>query len=469
MQETSLAVASNNTIEKELSSHANWVLEEYNADLEQRIADGAEFFEGKKVEDFEIEKFWGINFSVHRLFEAQKHWERRKPKKIMSIQQVEALRPDVIEHFYFEVEYNPQTKAIIDYDTTGLYLVQFNDGDFVYVAQWVTGDGRETVADGVIVGTFEGYIKLKQSLNRQEKIKSVIKKGAYRLSESNGRPIYTKLTDIQSTEVIHPEKDKALGYIEDFFNNLEQYTADGKKGTRKCLWIGPPGTGKTSLSRQILRSRGKEISVVITTDLKACYLHMVKAAKSSKPTIIFLEDAETSLSKTNSDLLNVLDGVDLPRNPAGTYIVMTTNKPNMIEKRILKRPGRIDEYCFFGMLHGADALKCAKYYFKDSLYDGKSEDEIDAIDLDLQEIVSNEGKGMSGAQIQNLAESMLSYARSRNIEVSTDLIREAKKEIKENLDRIEKMADELGLLKDDVMGFNVGGNQEKDNGGFRTY
>jgi ATP-dependent 26S proteasome regulatory subunit len=267
---------------------------------------------------------------------------------------------------------------------------------------------------------------------------------------------------------VHPEKEKSLGYIEDFFENLEQYTSDGKKGTRKCMWIGPAGTGKTSLSRQILREYGKTICVCITTDLKACYLHMVKAAKSKRPTIIILEDAEKSLQGANSDVLNVLDGVDLPRNVAGTYIIMTTNKPNMIEKRILKRPGRIDEYCFWGMLYDEDALKCAKLYFKDSLYQNKTDEEIIMIDAELLVIVSNEGKGMSGAQIQNLAESMVSYSKSRGVKITTELIKEAKREIEDNLAKIEKMSDEQGLLKEDSMGFNLGERKE-ESAGFRTY
>ena len=467
MQET-LSVASNNTIERELSSHAAWVLDKYNQELNDRLSKNEGFFEGKSKGDFEIEKFWGINFSIFRLFEAQEQWAKRKTKKAMSIQEVTPLYPKVIEHFYFEVEYNPTTKKIIDYDTTGLYRIDFNDGDFIYLAQWVTGDGRETVADGVIAGTFDGYIKLKQALNKQEEIKSVIKKGAYRLGEKNGKPIYSKLTEIQSTEVVHPEKEKSLGYIEDFFENLEQYTSDGKKGTRKCMWIGPAGTGKTSISRQILREYGKTICVCITTDLKACYLHMVKAAKSKRPTIIILEDAEKSLQGANSDVLNVLDGVDLPRNVAGTYIIMTTNKPNMIEKRILKRPGRIDEYCFWGMLYDEDALKCAKLYFKDSLYQNKTDEEIIMIDAELLVIVSNEGKGMSGAQIQNLAESMVSYSKSRGVKITTELIKEAKQEIEDNLAKIEKMSDEQGLLKEDSMGFNLGERKE-ESAGFRTY
>ena len=120
MQET-LSVASNNTIERELSSHAAWVLDKYNQELNDRLSKNEGFFEGKSKRDFEIEKFWGINFSIFRLFEAQEQWAKRKTKKAMSIQEVTPLHPKTIEHFYFEVEYNPTTKKIIDYDTTGLY------------------------------------------------------------------------------------------------------------------------------------------------------------------------------------------------------------------------------------------------------------------------------------------------------------------------------------------------------------
>jgi SpoVK/Ycf46/Vps4 family AAA+-type ATPase len=43
-----------------------------------------------------------------------------------------------------------------------------------------------------------------------------------------------------------------------------------------------------------------------------------------------------------AQVLNVLDGSEAALNPKGTLMVCTTNYPEAIDERILKRPGRLD-------------------------------------------------------------------------------------------------------------------------------
>lgn len=482
---------SDKTVHGKLSENANYVCELYNAELEKRkkgqLPDGFEipqfFLEGD--EEVKLERFWGISFSINKLAEAQAYCEKKKLKKSIGIINIEEVSDAVaFDKFYFDLEYNSSDKKISDYDSTGVFRIDLNDGDFLYIAQWAAGDGRETVADAVVISTLDAYSKLREALNKQDVVRSTIKKGVYRLREHKGVPIYTRVKDMQQTPVIHPEKDRAVSLIKNFFDNVDHFAKDGRSGTRKGIWIGPPGTGKTSLSRQILRDYGKKFNVCITTDLGACYLHMVKAAKSKKSTIIVLEDAENSLSKANSDVLNVLDGIDLPRNPAGTYIIMTTNKPQMIEKRILMRPGRIDDWCFFGALKGDNALQCAKFYFSSTLYKGLltvedieglktvktvkgKETEVEVLDKGLLAIVSNGSNGMSGAQIAGLADSMISFSISKNKPVSVELIHEAKEEMEGYLSNIDKLIVEEGLLKDNKLGFNL--DEDDGKSGFKSW
>ena len=82
------------------------------------------------------------------------------------------------------------------------------------------------------------------------------------------------------------------------------------------------------------------------------------------PTVVILEDAESTLSdgnSTQSSVLNFLDGVDQPSNKNGAYILMTTNHPERIEDRVLRRPGRIDRIFQVGPLKSLVQLHIQYY------------------------------------------------------------------------------------------------------------
>ncbi|MBZ0289498.1 MAG: AAA family ATPase, partial [Anaerolineae bacterium] len=67
------------------------------------------------------------------------------------------------------------------------------------------------------------------------------------------------------------------------------------------------------------------------------------AAYSAYPTLILLEELDAYLHPDEKALvLNVLDGNESTMNDKGTLLVATTNYPEAIDERILKRPGRLD-------------------------------------------------------------------------------------------------------------------------------
>ncbi|NJR12369.1 AAA family ATPase, partial [bacterium] len=45
---------------------------------------------------------------------------------------------------------------------------------------------------------------------------------------------------------------------------------------------------------------------------------------------------------SKAQMLNVLDGSETPLNPQGTLLIATTNHPEQIDNRVMKRPGRLD-------------------------------------------------------------------------------------------------------------------------------
>ena len=53
-------------------------------------------------------------------------------------------------------------------------------------------------------------------------------------------------------------------------------------------------------------------------------------------------------------MLNVLDGSETPLNPQGTLLIATTNHPEQIDNRVMKRPGRLDRIFIIPELNDKD-------------------------------------------------------------------------------------------------------------------
>jgi SpoVK/Ycf46/Vps4 family AAA+-type ATPase len=91
-----------------------------------------------------------------------------------------------------------------------------------------------------------------------------------------------------------------------------------------------------------------------------------KSAAQQRPCIVMVEEMDM-LVRPTSAALGFLDGTDTPRNPAGTYLIATTNYPRRIDRRILKRPGRIDRVIAVGALRSRAAAAVASGLLPDDV------------------------------------------------------------------------------------------------------
>jgi predicted AAA+ superfamily ATPase len=235
--------------------------------------------------------------------------------------------------------------------------------------------------------------------------------------------------------------------IEFFFKNTEIFTQYGQPGTRKVMLIGPPGTGKTSMCIKIARQFSKTMPVIVATDLSAVATHLQSCAKSNMRTLVILEDAESCMSgmdgATHSSILNFLDGIDQPVNTKGAYVIMTTNHPERIESRILKRPGRVDRLFQVGELEDHYALQCARLYFGNTLrYTNRTNN-------GLSKVVN----GLTGAEIKELSNSSKAYAAQNGRKLSVTLIKEVRKLLSKDLSDAYRFAEENSLLGKDAESF----------------
>ncbi|MFN8372793.1 MAG: ATP-binding protein [Anaerolineae bacterium] len=160
-------------------------------------------------------------------------------------------------------------------------------------------------------------------------------------------------------EVVMPArlKSEILEDVQSFFRKgMDIYKRLNLKPFRKLLLAGVPGTGKTMLCSALakwaldqgylviyissaLRRQGDETGARFD---KIEYALTV-AAQSRWPTLILLEELDAYLHDEEKALiLNVLDGAEAEINERGTLLISTTNYPEAIDERILKRPGRLD-------------------------------------------------------------------------------------------------------------------------------
>jgi ATPase family associated with various cellular activities (AAA) len=154
--------------------------------------------------------------------------------------------------------------------------------------------------------------------------------------------------------------DKIVNLLKNDFESFfkrKQWFADNKLPYKRgYLLHGSPGNGKTSILRAMMNSMHMNAYTlrwfapkITDKDLDEMF---TTAAKSTKPTMILLEDIDRAFPKTNrtcnislQQLLNSLDGVGNSKN--GLIVVATANEPTILDPAILKRPGRFDRSILF--------------------------------------------------------------------------------------------------------------------------
>ncbi len=156
---------------------------------------------------------------------------------------------------------------------------------------------------------------------------------------------------------------------------LSRYESLRVPRLRKVLLIGPSGTGKTTLLKAEGAYHAKQGGLVFYVcpppynrntsawQQLTKVLHM--AAESQLPTLILVEDFEVFVSNPPElqQVLDTLDGVATPDNPAGTLLLATSNDPEKIDQRIRDRAGRIDALIEIGLVEDTDlAIRFLKHF-----------------------------------------------------------------------------------------------------------
>ncbi len=144
--------------------------------------------------------------------------------------------------------------------------------------------------------------------------------------------------------------DDVMAEINVFWNSRKKYQAFDVQYKRGILMHGPPGSGKSSIIKMLIRdvvSRGGIAINFSDTHSFSEGISILRQIHPLKPVVTIMEDIESITHREGSSLLNVLDG-------ATNYLdnivfVATSNYPERLEERIKDRPSRFDRVIEVGL------------------------------------------------------------------------------------------------------------------------
>ena len=138
--------------------------------------------------------------------------------------------------------------------------------------------------------------------------------------------------------------DYIVSQIKSFWGKKEIFKSIGLLYKRGVLLYGPSGCGKTSIIRllcdEVINRNGIVISVSDIDKTQSLLLNL-REIEPDRPIMTIFEDIEGLMDKPDdaSDVLSFLDG---EKQLANIVHLATTNKPDILEDRLLRRPGRFD-------------------------------------------------------------------------------------------------------------------------------
>lgn len=242
-----------------------------------------------------------------------------------------------------------------------------------------------------------------------------------------------KLVTFADVAGLHEEKEE-LQEIVDFLGNPRKYIDIGARIPTGVLLIGPPGTGKTYLSKAVAGEAGVPFFTISGSDFVEMFVgvgasrvrDLFEQAKKNSPCIIFIDEIDAvgrrrgagmggghdEREQTLNQLLVEMDGFGTNE---GIIVMAATNRPDILDPALL-RPGRFDRQIYVGLPDIRGREEILKVHTKNKPL---------ASDVDLK-VVARRTPGFTPADLENLVnEAALLSARYNHKEIPMHLIEEA--------------------------------------------
>lgn len=230
------------------------------------------------------------------------------------------------------------------------------------------------------------------------------------------------------------EEKEDLQEVVDFLKNPQKYIDLGARIPKGILMVGPPGTGKTYLSRAVAGEAGVPFFSISGSDFVEMFVgvgasrvrDLFEQAKKNAPAIIFIDEIDAvgrkrgaglggghdEREQTLNQLLVEMDGFGVNQ---GIIIMAATNRPDILDPALL-RPGRFDRQ----VVVGAPDVKGREAIFK---VHAKNKPLADDVSI---EVLARRTPGFTPADIENLMnEAAILTARKRENKIQMETIEEA--------------------------------------------
>lgn len=230
------------------------------------------------------------------------------------------------------------------------------------------------------------------------------------------------------------EEKEELQEVVDFLKSPKKYSDIGARIPKGVLMVGPPGTGKTYLSRAVAGEAKVPFFSISGSDFVEMFVgvgasrvrDLFEEAKKNAPCIIFIDEIDAvgrrrgaglggghdEREQTLNQLLVEMDGFGVNE---GIIVMAATNRPDILDPAIL-RPGRFDRQIYVGIPNVREREAILMVHTRNKRL---------APDVDLK-VIAKHTTGFTPADLENLCnEAALLSARYGQKTITMKVFEEA--------------------------------------------